>query len=418
MTGQTGEPFVRAESFTMWLSGPALLRGVLEASQVELDKPVLTLAVDDTGGGNWTNIELKSGDMPFVPRDVALRSVRLTEGAFHLQRGRGTRRPPRGHRWRASADGLKGPFRFKGSASWAGSAHDVKFATDFRPQTGRSRLRFPRGATFAERLHAGRARFRFEQQADIQRPLDGEACSAGQRNDHAAGEGCRRFSISNPSYRRSTWRKIREARAFARQRRRAANDHGIGGRDLDGIARGSIFRSIEMARHRLARGRRAGKRVLREAQATYRRTDAIRCGRQHCDGEDQSEQVKVGGENAGGCRSTPVRQGNVTHLKTFKVSLPGGSRLDLAGDLKNNAGKFSFAGNAFIGGSSFGRLKSWAEKSGVPIDFNADGSYSAAGKLEVDDTRFRADGRFGRVIGAGTRRRAQDHARETGNTRI
>jgi uncharacterized protein involved in outer membrane biogenesis len=31
-TGQTGEPFVRIDSFTMRLSGPALLRGVLEAN--------------------------------------------------------------------------------------------------------------------------------------------------------------------------------------------------------------------------------------------------------------------------------------------------------------------------------------------------------------------------------------------------
>ena len=68
--GQTGEPFVRADSFTMWLSGPALLRGVLEASDIELNKPVLTLAVDKSGGGNWSNIRLRSGELPFVPRDV------------------------------------------------------------------------------------------------------------------------------------------------------------------------------------------------------------------------------------------------------------------------------------------------------------------------------------------------------------
>ena len=87
VSGQTGEPFVRAESFTMWLSGPALLRGVLEASEVELDKPVLSLAVDGKGGGNWTNIELKAGDLPFVPRNVSLRSVRLIDGAVSdLQR--------------------------------------------------------------------------------------------------------------------------------------------------------------------------------------------------------------------------------------------------------------------------------------------------------------------------------------------
>ena len=50
-SGQTGEPFIRADSFTMWLSGPPLLRGVLEANQVELNRPVLSLVLDGQGGG-------------------------------------------------------------------------------------------------------------------------------------------------------------------------------------------------------------------------------------------------------------------------------------------------------------------------------------------------------------------------------
>ena len=32
-TGLSGEPFFRAESFTLWLSAPPLLRGVLEATR-------------------------------------------------------------------------------------------------------------------------------------------------------------------------------------------------------------------------------------------------------------------------------------------------------------------------------------------------------------------------------------------------
>ncbi|MBS0249816.1 MAG: membrane assembly protein AsmA, partial [Proteobacteria bacterium] len=100
------------------------------------------------------------------------------------------------------------------------------------------------------------------------------------------------------------------------------------------------------------------------------------------------EQVKIGGENAGGLSIDADRQGSVTHLKTFKVSLPGGSRLDLAGDLRSTDGKLSFLGRGFLGGASFARFKAWADKSGIPIDVNADGAYSAAGKLEIDDKRF------------------------------
>ncbi|MEQ1716394.1 MAG: AsmA family protein, partial [Hyphomicrobium sp.] len=39
VTGQTGEPFLRAESFTMRLAVSPLLRGAFEANEIELNKP-------------------------------------------------------------------------------------------------------------------------------------------------------------------------------------------------------------------------------------------------------------------------------------------------------------------------------------------------------------------------------------------
>ena len=55
-TGQTGEPFLRAESFTMRLAVSPLLRGAFEANDIELNKPVLSLVLDGEGGGNWTSL--------------------------------------------------------------------------------------------------------------------------------------------------------------------------------------------------------------------------------------------------------------------------------------------------------------------------------------------------------------------------
>lgn len=49
VTGQTDKPFVLAESFIIRLSVPAILRGVFEASQIKLEKPVLSLLVDNKG---------------------------------------------------------------------------------------------------------------------------------------------------------------------------------------------------------------------------------------------------------------------------------------------------------------------------------------------------------------------------------
>lgn len=137
VTGQTGEPFVRADSFKMWLSASALLRGVLEASEIELSKPVLTLVADKAGGGNWSNITLRSADLPFVPRELALRSVRLSDGTISLYNATTDRVAHVDNiNGELSAEGLTGPFRFKGNASWLGAAHGLAFATEAPARDG------------------------------------------------------------------------------------------------------------------------------------------------------------------------------------------------------------------------------------------------------------------------------------------
>ena len=130
VTGQTGEPFVRAESFTMWLSGPALLRGVLEANEIELKRPVLSLVLDGDGGGNWSSLELKPGALPFVPQNVTLRSVKLIDGVLAIYNSQvqpiARAEAVNGE---LSADALRGPYKFKGTAQWGGAVRDIKFAS-------------------------------------------------------------------------------------------------------------------------------------------------------------------------------------------------------------------------------------------------------------------------------------------------
>ena len=85
----TGEPFFRAESFTMRLSVPPLLKGIIEANEIELKRPVLRLAVDSQGSGNWRSLSITPGTLPFVPADVTLQSVRIVDGVVALQGPKG-----------------------------------------------------------------------------------------------------------------------------------------------------------------------------------------------------------------------------------------------------------------------------------------------------------------------------------------
>ena len=399
LTGQTGEPFVRAESFTMWLSGPALLRGVFEASQIELEKPVLTLAVDDQGAGNWTNIELKPGDMPFVPHDVSLRSVQVTDGAVSIYNAAAQRIASLdGIDGELSADGLKGPFRFKGSASWSGTEHDVKFATDLPASDGAFALKLSARADRSPNVYmldgrvynlSSKPTFKGRWTGKLAVPGSesapkGEAPLLDLKSDVTADALGAKFENVALALDNAAQPQTITGSAVATWTASPRLDLALESKWLDidwlaGAGQGTAPFSKLM---QLAVG-------LMQSVA----------GDSAAAAKINLEQVKIGGENAGGLSIDADRQGGVTHLKTFKVSLPGGSRLDLSGDLKNNAGKFSFGGSAFLGGSSFGRLKSWAEKSGVPIDVNADGPYSAAGKLEIDDTRFALTDASGDISG-------------------
>ena len=64
------QPLFRAKTFTMWLSVPPLLKGNLEATRVALDTPVVALAVDKSGTGNWTTLGVRPGTLPFIPKKV------------------------------------------------------------------------------------------------------------------------------------------------------------------------------------------------------------------------------------------------------------------------------------------------------------------------------------------------------------
>jgi hypothetical protein len=137
-----GNSIIRVESFTMWLSVPPLLRGVLEANRVELRKPVIHLAINSEGSGNWRSLALSPGSTSFVPQDVALQSVKISDGAVVLSTA------AHGELARfdqidgeLSADALEGPFKFKGEMGWNGTPRQVKIATAKRDTNGDLRFK-------------------------------------------------------------------------------------------------------------------------------------------------------------------------------------------------------------------------------------------------------------------------------------
>jgi uncharacterized protein involved in outer membrane biogenesis len=118
-----------ARAFRMALSIPPLLRGKIEARQIELDQLSLRLGLDADGQVDWPRIGDAAAGLPFLPADVALKSVRLNDAALEVAR------PGEAVRWRVSgitgtlsAESLNGPFKFTGRAAVGDEARDMQLS--------------------------------------------------------------------------------------------------------------------------------------------------------------------------------------------------------------------------------------------------------------------------------------------------
>lgn len=405
VSGQTGEPFVRAESFKMWLSASAFLRGVLEASEIELSKPVLTLVADKAGGGNWSNLTLRSADLPFVPRELALRSVKLSEGTISIYNATADRvAHVENIDGELSAEGLTGPFRFKGNASWLGAAHGLAIATEAPGRDGSFGLKISARSTGSSDVYllnghvsnlASQPSFKGEWTGTLAMPAYEASDTSDASKDDAALLDLKADVVCDLSG--------AQFENLSISLNAAAEPQMITGSAVATWSTPARL-DLKLASKWLDIDRLAG---AGKGSASFAKLKELGIGLMQTVARDSTartkinlEQVKIGGETAGGLDIDADRSGNITRVNNFNISLPGGSRLDLAGDLKTGSdGKQSFTGDLFVGGSSLARLKAWAGKSGVPIDITSEGPFSLSGKVDIDTTRFAIADASGEISG-------------------
>ena len=390
-TGQTGEPFVSADSFTMKLSGPALLRGVLEANEIELDRPELTLALDNAGGGNWTSVQIKAGALPFIPQNVALHSVKIVSGAiaFYNSEAQQIARAE-AINGEFSADALKGPFKFKGEALWAGEVRDVKFATTLPDASGAFLVKATMRGVASDTAYAldanvtdlsgkpkitgnltGKIPLQAKAAAEITKPADPVVMDLTSRVE--ANTGGAKISDITLSVENVAEPQLISGTASAVWGAAPKLDVVLASKwlDLDRLAGAGQDSAT------FPKVKQLGLSVLRGLAGNGEASARI-----------EIDQVKLGGETAGAMKIDAARSGAAVRLKELKAGFPGGSRLDLSGDLKEGDGKVSFAGEGYIHGTNLARLLEWASKSGANLDIKSDGPFSAEGQVLIADDRL------------------------------
>ena len=154
------EPFFRTESLTIKLSIPPMVRGVVEANEIELQRPVLRLALDDNDGWNWQSFGQVLGGAAYLPANVALTSVKIADGALAA-----ARRPtaPSAHASRRSTASCPrrrstAPTGSAAPSARPGAERELRLATARPEPDGTVRFKaILRGADGGLDLHAGRA---------------------------------------------------------------------------------------------------------------------------------------------------------------------------------------------------------------------------------------------------------------------
>ncbi len=389
--GQTGEPFFRADDFTLWLAPGPLLKGAIEAREIELRRPTLKLRLNAAGGGNWQTLSIARGLLPFVPSDVALQSVLITDGTISVDGADGRELLRLGAiSGELSVAALEGPFRFKGAADWSGVRHDLRLATTPFEADGALRLKTQVAVPSTGNSYTFDGRI-----ADLSGKVKLDGQIVGQLSFVPAAIGLPTAEAA----------AVSAARTLIPVDLRAAVAADAGGASLTDIAlafehdgkpqlvagmaqiawQGDVtFKSEFNARWIDLDQLLAAKGGPKPLDALRRLATALpqilpRVGRGQA--SVSVDQVTLGAESLGDVRLQVERDDTSLRVAEFRINLPGGTRATLAGSLP---GGDAFDGEVSLRGANLSRLLNWAGYGAAAADSRTEGAFSLKSKIAFD----------------------------------
>lgn len=389
-TGETGEPLFRAKTFTMWLSVPPLLRGVLEASRIEIRRPVLWLGVDREGNGNWRTLSIAPGTLPFVPTDVALHSVKIVDGVIGLATGAvGEVTRLEDINGELSGEGLEGPYKFTGDMTWRGLNREVRVATapptpDGVVQVKGSVRALGTGNTYsfdtrvAQLMERPRidgeltARLALDSTTPTKNFAEGLAKLTGMTVPQGRPEIDLRTKFSGTATRL-------ELGEIALNFENLGQPQMLNGSAVIAWADKPEFKLTLSSRlldidRLIAAAPGAGPLdVLRPLVASM--MDAVPVA-----GEGEAriaiEQATIGGDSVSNLAFVARRRENQLDIQHLAARLPGGAAVEVSGALATAEALPRFTGTMMVRGSSLSRFVSWAGKDTVLASSGSDGPFS------------------------------------------
>ncbi len=393
----TGEPFFRAQSFTMRLSVPPLLKGILEANEVELKGPVLRLALDADGGGNWRTLSIAPGTLPFVPADISLQSVKIKDGFVALLGPKGSEFAQiDGLNGELKADSIDGPFSFKGTANWQGAPRELRVATGAMDAEGtirfKSIIRAERANTYSVdgRLVdlKGRPRLEGEMTAKFEldaAPVEATASAADGTPQPAKAEKAGidfKATLAGDA-------KGLKLDAITLSFERLGQPQLISG-NAEATWSDALNVELNLASRWLDLDRIAGaggaKRPLDTAQSFVGAVMDALPMRAETKVRFDIDQANLGAEAVSAIRLEAARSSGALLLKDLRAGLPGGAKLTLDGAVADVANARTFQGDLALRGTSLPRFLTWATRDNTAADLvRSDGPFLLQGRLALSE---------------------------------
>ena len=413
------EPFFRTDSLTVKLAIPPIIRGVVEANEIELQRPVLRLALDSGDGWNWQGFSQALGKAAYLPANVALTSVKIADGVLAVHGPDGAERTRfEGFNGEFSAPALDGPYRLRGTFGRAGAEREFRINTARPEADGSVRFKAVLRAADGASTYALDARLadimgkpRIEGDLSARLPISGlwQAPPAGQLRTQkkAAGldgealpdKGEAAFDLraavrADPAgatltdlalaFEQDGRPQLISGELQAKWRDVLSVEMSLASRwlDLDRIAgasegAGPLDSVIPLA---------MGLRDLLPADSRSRATFSV-------------DQANVGREAVSGLRLSLARSKDRLEIEELRLGLPGGSRGELQGIVTGPPEAPVFDGSIGLRGTSLVRFLGWATAGALTFDPKGDGTFGVRSQLMIAPGRAAARNIIGDLSG-------------------
>lgn len=411
------EPFFKAESLSVKLSIPPMFRGIVEANDIEFQQPVLRLAMDANGQWNWQGFASALGAATYMPSNVTLTSLKITDGVLALHGTDGVERARlEGFKGELSAPSLHGPYRFRGSFVSGRAEREIRLATGAPEGDGdvqvRASLRLVEsGATYLldARLADLMGKPRVKGELTARLPIAGlwetqaratpaRRKAAASEAEHELDNGEAAFDLKANvaadvegavlsdlalTFEQGGRPQLITGMVQASWRNAVALDMRLSSRwlDLDRIASAVEGASPLASIAKIAAG-------MRDVLPGYPSRVAF-----------SIDQANLGGEAIGAVQLSLARSTGATRLEYLRAGLPGSSHGVLKGTITGSAGKLAFTGSLSLRGASPARFVAWVTGN-APSDGRSDGPFSIETNLAVLPDRVEAKDLVGTVSGS------------------